>query len=396
MDKQHKHLYKFDLFLLDVEERLLLKDGDAVMLAPKAFDILALFVRNSGRLIDKDELMRAVWPGVTVEETNISMNVSLLRKALGDQAREPRFIKTVPKLGYRFIAPVQPSWEEGNGETSEDHSSRDVEDPPGHRREDGEPGVTDGRPSRWRLESPFAGHFWHVVTGCALYALLYSIALMLEVAYEFDRYGARALQLVPPVFVWIFSTSMAGLELDRRKTRQGKATGLVFSLIIFVAAGVLLYWALGYFLPGEPITKAYFQTYSARAAFLKDVYYFVPLGVIFLALPFHFVVSMGRALQAEGSAREADLLFSDRTSAVPMGAIYVKVSWLGILLSSAAMVSMPLTAHLIENLKSDPYMGLFIELLQWRVVVYFALGLECLIWYYRALNEIKRACLARA
>jgi hypothetical protein len=207
---------------------------------------------------------------------------------------------------------------------------------------------------------------------------------------------ARALQLVPAVFVWILGTSMAGLELDRRKTRQGKSAGLIISLTVFVGAGMLLYWALGSFLPGEPITKAHFQTYSARAAFLKDVYYFVPLGVIFLALPFHLVVSMGRALEAEGSAREAGLLFSDRTNAAPLGAVYIKVSWLGILLSSAAMVSMPLTAHLIENLKADPNMGLFIELLQWRVVIYFALGLECLIWYYRALNEIKRACMAHA
>ena|ERR1044071_6565818 len=88
MDKQDKYLYRFDSFLLDVNERLLLKDGDTVTPAPKAFDMLAHFVRDSGRLIDQDELMREAWQDVTVEETNISMNISLLRKALGDQAAE--------------------------------------------------------------------------------------------------------------------------------------------------------------------------------------------------------------------------------------------------------------------------------------------------------------------
>jgi DNA-binding winged helix-turn-helix (wHTH) protein len=107
MDRQDRHLYKFDSFLLDVNERLLLKDGNAVALAPKAFDILAHFVRNSGRLIDKDELMREVWHDVTVEETNISMNVSLLRKALGDQAREPRFIKTIPSWATASSRPCK-------------------------------------------------------------------------------------------------------------------------------------------------------------------------------------------------------------------------------------------------------------------------------------------------
>src|SRR5690349_14631210 len=167
MDRQDRHLYKFDSFLLDVNERLLLKDGDAATLAPKA---------------------------------------------LGDQARKPRFIKTVPKVGYRFIAPVQAGPEGSNGAQAEAHSSKGVEGPTGLAREDDEPGMPAGQPRRWRLESVFAGHLWHAVTGCALYALLYSVALVLEVAYEFGHYGARALQLVPGVFVWILGTSMAGLE----------------------------------------------------------------------------------------------------------------------------------------------------------------------------------------
>ncbi len=89
------------------EERLLLKSGKAVPLTPKAFDLLAFLASNPGRLLTKDELMQAVWPDAVVEESNLAYNVSAIRKALGEDGLSERFIETVPKRGYRFIAPIE-------------------------------------------------------------------------------------------------------------------------------------------------------------------------------------------------------------------------------------------------------------------------------------------------
>jgi DNA-binding winged helix-turn-helix (wHTH) protein/tetratricopeptide (TPR) repeat protein len=107
MDHKTKHLYEFGGFRLDEAERLLLRAGEPVSLTPKAFDLLLVLVKRSGRLVEKEELFKAVWPDTIVEESNLSSNIALIRKVLGDDASAPRFIETVPKRGYRFIAELQ-------------------------------------------------------------------------------------------------------------------------------------------------------------------------------------------------------------------------------------------------------------------------------------------------
>jgi DNA-binding winged helix-turn-helix (wHTH) protein/formylglycine-generating enzyme required for sulfatase activity len=106
MTKANKHLYKFGPFLLDPAEHRLLRDDTPVPLTPKAFDMLLVLVKNQGRLLEKDELMRELWPDTFVEEGNLAFNVSTLRKALGEEQSEQRYIETVPKKGYRFAAQV--------------------------------------------------------------------------------------------------------------------------------------------------------------------------------------------------------------------------------------------------------------------------------------------------
>ncbi|MGA9334691.1 MAG: winged helix-turn-helix domain-containing protein [Rudaea sp.] len=99
--------YEFGQFILVPAQNRLLCDGKVVSLAPKVFDTLVLLVRNQGRLIEKDELLRTLWPHTIVEEVALAHNVSQLRKVLGDTAENPKFIETVPKRGYRFIAAVR-------------------------------------------------------------------------------------------------------------------------------------------------------------------------------------------------------------------------------------------------------------------------------------------------
>lgn len=106
MSQETKQLYEFGRFTLDVEEGRLLRDGQPVPLKPKVFETLLVLVENTGHVMDKEGLMKRLWPDSHVEESNLTVNVSQLRKALGDDENGDRFIETVPKRGYRFAAQV--------------------------------------------------------------------------------------------------------------------------------------------------------------------------------------------------------------------------------------------------------------------------------------------------
>src|SRR5262249_7030140 len=100
-------IYEFGPYRLDGAERVLWRDGKSIPLQPKIFDLLIVLVEGHGHLLEKDELLKAVWPDTFVEEANLASNVSLLRKALGEGENGHRYIGTVPKRGYRFVAPVR-------------------------------------------------------------------------------------------------------------------------------------------------------------------------------------------------------------------------------------------------------------------------------------------------
>src|SRR5437867_2899809 len=102
-------VYEFGPFRLDQAERLLSRNGEPVSLTPKVFDTLLLLIQNAGHLVEKEELMKAIWPDSFVEEANLNRSISTLRRALGEAPNEPRYIETVPKRGYRFIAAVTES-----------------------------------------------------------------------------------------------------------------------------------------------------------------------------------------------------------------------------------------------------------------------------------------------
>jgi len=99
--------YEFGPFILDPVQHLLTKEGEPVSLTPKTYDTLLFLVQNSARMISKEELMSALWPDSFVEESNLTQQISMVRKALGETAGEPRYVVTVPARGYRFAVPVK-------------------------------------------------------------------------------------------------------------------------------------------------------------------------------------------------------------------------------------------------------------------------------------------------
>jgi DNA-binding winged helix-turn-helix (wHTH) protein/TolB-like protein/Tfp pilus assembly protein PilF len=113
MGEHSQHFYEFGRFRINTGDRVLLRDQEIVPLTPKVFDILLALVESSGQVISKDGLMKKVWPDSFVEEGNLTQNISLLRKALGEGQNGHQYIETVARRGYRFVAPVRESRDSG-------------------------------------------------------------------------------------------------------------------------------------------------------------------------------------------------------------------------------------------------------------------------------------------
>src|SRR6266404_3879307 len=101
-------IYGFGEFRLDLERRILLRNGQPVTVTPKCFETLALLVENSGSVLEKDHLLKSLWPDSFVEEANLTQNIFVLRKILGDDGNGHSFIQTIPRRGYKFVAKVTP------------------------------------------------------------------------------------------------------------------------------------------------------------------------------------------------------------------------------------------------------------------------------------------------
>jgi DNA-binding winged helix-turn-helix (wHTH) protein len=106
MDERAQRVYEFGGFRLDADGRVLFRGDSVVPLAPKALETLVVLVERRSHVVTKDELMQRVWTDTYVEENNLNQAVSALRKALGQGPGGPVFVETLPKRGYRFVAPV--------------------------------------------------------------------------------------------------------------------------------------------------------------------------------------------------------------------------------------------------------------------------------------------------
>src|SRR5215510_3191875 len=107
MSHDDRDLLEFDDYRVDARQKLLLRGGEVVPLAPKVFDTLLVLTRARGRVVEKDDLLKQVWPGTFVEEGSLARNISTLRRILGDDGGEQRLIETIPKRGYRIVAPIR-------------------------------------------------------------------------------------------------------------------------------------------------------------------------------------------------------------------------------------------------------------------------------------------------
>lgn len=210
--------YRFDRFSVNAKNRLLFRDNEEISLTPRVFDILLVFVANPGRVLEKDELINRVWDAKFVEEGNLARNVSTLRKALGGNARDHRFIVTVPGRGYRFVADVRNDRAEEPGVSASFPSMRDaLEIGPGEASHNGEfvtLGVEPASPST--VPSLRKYLVWSVL---AIFTMAVSIAAVL-LALRYRTSTAAAVN---------DASSVRSIAVIRLKNLSGDDTNEYFS-----------------------------------------------------------------------------------------------------------------------------------------------------------------------
>ncbi|MEO7660049.1 MAG: winged helix-turn-helix domain-containing protein, partial [Pyrinomonadaceae bacterium] len=148
MSSEAQHLYEFGPFCLEASEHRLLRDGRLVPLSPKALETLILLVERNGHVVEKDEMMKTIWPDSFVEEANLTQYIFALRKALGEDDNGKAYIETVFKHGYRFTADVREIGGENSGFEIETRGKTPItiENNESRTRQDGAPRtpITEG------------------------------------------------------------------------------------------------------------------------------------------------------------------------------------------------------------------------------------------------------------
>lgn len=243
---------------------------------------------------------------------------------------------------------------------------------------------------------PFSGHWRSGSLLSGLFALLWAEAVILEIAYQFDDLGKKALLAAPAVFGWVLAALLSALMADWWRTGKSKAGGLFLSTSIVYGSATLLQLALTWILPTTSVTEQVArQPWSAQAAYLKNVVlYFLPVATLYILLPFHLVLALQRELAAKQHRPVLALLTGERTATAP-GAIYLRVGWLALALFAASLLAVVMTQDLFDHLKPSRYKDLFMYLALCRTLLMFGIALLWLLWYSRTLNEIKLECCLR-
>jgi DNA-binding winged helix-turn-helix (wHTH) protein len=219
-------VYRFGDYRLDTAQRTLTRRGADISLTPTLFEILRMLVEHAGRILDKERFMERVWAGRVVEDGNLARNVSTLRKLLEDDPQHPRYIETIARRGYRFVAEVEVGPPASTGgplhaAESAQHASRPPHDVPAGPPDDGIESmsridVRAGHGTRRRLV-PGSGSGparWTVAAGCL--ALLGAILAAPHIGSGPDRSEIGSIIVLP--FVNLSGDS--GVRTHRRCADQ--------------------------------------------------------------------------------------------------------------------------------------------------------------------------------
>lgn len=357
----------------------LLRLGDSVQfgLRPQQVRLLTLLVRRPHGVVTYAEIQEEVWPDDRSGK-DFSHDIVTLKSSLAGQfgKLKDEIIETVRGQGYQLNADV--TFHPADGlRTPENITTAGLnEDSPAAAS----PGAHEE--SSPRPYAKLRDHLGHVLVSSCLYALLHTIALWVELAYQAERFRGELWVLSPAVFLWCAVTACTGLAWGWHKNLHDGGGGLARTLLVFGVAGVLLYIALGGVLPREAVTDAGIQTLTAQAAYLKDLFWFQTLAILYLILPWQEIASREHERRSDGAAEQAA-----RSPTTRRWSSGTKLSFLGILLVLALPASALMSYYLFERLRPGAGMNLFMQLVLWRLILSGVLGFECLAWYARASRD---------
>lgn len=347
-------IYKFGDFTIDQEEEKLFWGSEIILLEPMPFKVLLLLVKNVGRILNKNEILDSVWEGTSVSEGSLSVVISKIRDVLKDEAKNPKYVENIPRKGYRFIAEVVVSKKE------KDNSLLVIKNLPSKQESDASSEIDLVIP-----EKPDNQHFPFIFSASLAYGLLFGLVLLLESAYKFESYTPNIYKHFFGLIVWNGGTMFCALLWMQEFLKKNKSYSVFFGSLLLCFGVFLSYLIASYILPDIPITLTRFQSQTALAAFLKNEFYILFLGIVFVLYPFYSVC--GKQM------RKTVFILSPQ-------------SLLGILILLLAY-HIPATFYLSDNLLPSINQGFFIRLLFLRSLIYFGLGFGGLIWYFSQIGN---------
>lgn len=369
--------YEFGPFCLDLRRRELLRNGERVRLRRKAYDLLEVLVQHHGQVVSKDVLISQLWPGAHAAENSLHVAIFAARKALDESAEDYQYILTASN-GYSFVADVKEILE----------------------AEDGDEPVNSDLFDQLKISvnvngsTVFLNQTLHIHISSALYGALAGVMVLVEVAYEFDKFFVLAAVLAPLAFCWAYISSTFILRAAERFVEQGRRDGLVRVIAMFIGAAIILYIGVSWFLPPVPVTRQAVAASTAQAAYLKAVVYHILMALPFLVAPFYFTLALLWELRRGEHRAVLRLLTGSRRSIPPQGTIYLRIWALALILGFYAAYAALAHHSLVGTLQPSPFKNIFIILLWVRLAIFLGFSTECLIWYYWALNEMKREIIA--
>jgi len=287
--------------------------------------------------------------------------------------------------GYVFIGPIEPLDAEGRGIPRIKPAVRN-EVAAISRPRNSETYARD------YASTGLSHRFIWIQLACVLYGLLYSVSFIYEVAEFGDQNRFKWWAVASCAGCWVIISSLFALRADRKLTNAGKTSGLVASVSIFIVSVGILLGVATLLLPEHPSNNIVINAYPPAVALMKDVVYDILLAIVYLLLPYHFVIAAQAEMEKNGPISISSLLSGNRAAATPAGAVFPRAWFLAGVLILIIVLSVILTNALFNKLIHEPQTNMFMFLIQLRNVVYLTFGGECLLWYFWALEDLKRAC----
>ncbi len=371
------------LFVADLHIKIL-ESGKEHIPSPIHRSFLLALIRRFPEIVTYEDLWKEVWrSSMEMSDTdlrNIQTTKGQLTLWFRDKIQRNLPVEVEPGKGYRLDCEVTPGWMQSELEiTDHDYQNNKSEytgeEPPNPRFQMELLTNTNSNAKVETWTQLFYAHTKYIIAVSFCYGFLFFIAAILEIAYQFDIYGKRAVIFALVLMVINFAAIPAAFAVICYRLCR-KKSGLLSAVCVLIGAIIISLLLSALFLPFVPITEAQLQTQPAVVAFGKNVLiYFMPLAIVFVLMPFYVVIAK----------RLKDLKLIEK---MPSDAIFIKTWQLLLIYLGAVVYSLLTTNYLLDRLEAEnDYHALFTGLLLLRFVVCFGLGLISLIWYYVQLNK---------